>query len=72
MLARPRVLSSWKEEKADKKGKLAQPWIAEKVSELLGFEDDVVVEYVSGMLEDKDNRVCSSFILPFISLSLNH
>ncbi|UZJ57150.1 hypothetical protein CBS101457_006470 [Exobasidium rhododendri] len=33
-----------------------KPWIAEKVEELLGFEDDVVVEYINGMLEDPDNR----------------
>ncbi|ORX39606.1 hypothetical protein BD324DRAFT_614315 [Kockovaella imperatae] len=30
-------------------------WIAQKVTELIRIEDDVVVEYVFGMLEDKDN-----------------
>lgn len=32
-----------------------RPWIAEKVEEVLGFEDDVVVEYVNGMLEDSND-----------------
>jgi serine/arginine repetitive matrix protein 1 len=34
-----------------------RPWIARKVSELLGFEDDVVIEYVNGLLEDESNPV---------------
>ncbi|CAH7684297.1 expressed protein [Phakopsora pachyrhizi] len=29
-----------------------RPWIAQKIMELLGFEDEVVVEYVNGLLED--------------------
>lgn len=33
-----------------------KPWIADKVGELLGFEDDVVVEYIHGMLEDPDQK----------------
>lgn len=33
-----------------------RPWVAERVEALLGFEDDVVVEYVNGMLEDPENR----------------
>lgn len=32
-----------------------RPWITEKVEEVLGFEDDVVVEYVNGMLEDPND-----------------
>ena len=35
-----------------------KPWIAKKVIDLLGFEDDVVIEYVSGLLEDEANPVC--------------
>ena len=31
-----------------------KPWIASKVRELLGFEDDIVVEYVNGLLEDEN------------------
>jgi hypothetical protein len=34
-----------------------RPWIAQKVTELIRIEDDVVVEYVFGMLEDKDTPV---------------
>jgi serine/arginine repetitive matrix protein 1 len=34
-----------------------RPWIAQKVTEMIRVEDDVVVEYVFGMLEDKDNPV---------------
>ncbi|KAJ1029372.1 hypothetical protein NDA13_002623 [Ustilago tritici] len=30
-----------------------KPWIARRVTELLGFEDDVVLEYASGMLEEE-------------------
>ncbi|KAH7913108.1 PWI domain-containing protein, partial [Hygrophoropsis aurantiaca] len=29
-----------------------RPWIAKKVTELVGFEDEVVVEYAMGLLED--------------------
>lgn len=34
-----------------------RPWVAEKVTELIKVEDDIVVEYVFGMLEDRDNPV---------------
>lgn len=34
-----------------------KPWIAKKVIELLGFEDEVVIEYVCGLLEDTANPV---------------
>ncbi|TKY87324.1 hypothetical protein EX895_004001 [Sporisorium graminicola] len=30
-----------------------KPWIARRITELLGFEDDVVLEYAAGMLEDR-------------------
>ncbi|SJX62019.1 uncharacterized protein SRS1_10646 [Sporisorium reilianum f. sp. reilianum] len=30
-----------------------KPWIARRVTELLGFEDDVVLEYAAGMLEEE-------------------
>ncbi|CDS82361.1 uncharacterized protein SPSC_03180 [Sporisorium scitamineum] len=30
-----------------------KPWIARRVTELLGFEDDVVLEYAAGMLEEQ-------------------
>ena len=37
-----------------------RPWIANKVVELVGFEDEVVVEYAMGLLEDKTEpvRIC--------------
>jgi serine/arginine repetitive matrix protein 1 len=34
-----------------------KPWIAKKVVELVGFEDEVVVEYAMGLLEDKSKPV---------------
>jgi hypothetical protein len=36
-----------------------KPWIAKKVIELLGFEDDVLIEYINSLLEDPDNPVRS-------------
>lgn len=30
-----------------------KPWIARRITELLGFEDDVVLEYAAGMLEEE-------------------
>lgn len=30
-----------------------KPWISHRVTELLGFEDDVVLEYAAGMLEEE-------------------
>jgi len=30
-----------------------KPWITERLQELLGLEDDVVIEYVFNQLEDK-------------------
>src|ERR1700729_978072 len=34
-----------------------RPWIAKKVVELVGLEDEVVVEYAMGLLEDKQQPV---------------
>jgi len=39
-----------------------RPWITKKVVELVGFEDEVVVEYAMGLLEDKQQPVCSSIL----------
>ncbi|KAG6816426.1 hypothetical protein H0H93_008080, partial [Arthromyces matolae] len=30
-----------------------RPWIAKKIVELVGFEDEVVIEYAMGLLEDQ-------------------
>ncbi|EAU89259.2 SR-rich pre-mRNA splicing activator [Coprinopsis cinerea okayama7 len=32
-----------------------RPWVAKKIIELIGFEDEVVVEYAMGLLEDDSN-----------------
>ena len=42
-----------------------RPWIAKKIVELIGIEDEVVVEYAMGLLEDEQQPVCHSF--PFSS-----
>ncbi|KAG8685372.1 hypothetical protein FRC09_014779, partial [Ceratobasidium sp. 395] len=34
-----------------------RPWITKKVVELVGFEDDVVVEYAMGLLEDQSKPI---------------
>ncbi len=34
-----------------------RPWIVNKVIELVGFEDEVVVEYAMGLLEDNQEPV---------------
>lgn len=46
-----------------------KPWIAKKVTELVGFEDEVVVEYAMGLLEDPNHTVCitRSFHRPSVS-----
>lgn len=44
-----------------------KPWITKNLIELLGFEDDVLIEYVFGILEDDDNKVFLS--LPLTSSS---
>ena len=45
-----------------------RPWIANKVVELVGFEDEVVVEYAMGLLEDKSAPVCLLFT-PFLQMA---
>ncbi len=45
-----------------------RPWIVKKVVELLGFEDEVVVEYAMGLLEDKVDPVRS---MSFLQILLN-
>lgn len=34
-----------------------KPWIAKKIIELLGFEDDVLIEYIIGLLENDEDPV---------------
>ena len=40
-----------------------RPWITNKVIELVGFEDEVVIEYAMGLLEDESKPVSVAFIL---------
>ncbi|BGP15970.1 hypothetical protein JCM10213v2_003963 [Rhodosporidiobolus nylandii] len=40
-----------------------KPWIAKKVVELLGFEDDVLIEYIHSLLEDQENPVVDAKVL---------
>jgi len=46
-----------------------KPWIAKRVIELLGFEDDVLIEYINSLLEDQDNpvRLSMTLLLPAYS-----
>jgi hypothetical protein len=37
--------------------KVIRPWVTKKVVELVGFEDEVVVEYAMGLLEDESQPV---------------
>lgn len=32
---------------------VVKPWITQRVTEILGFEDDVVIEFVFNQLEEK-------------------
>jgi serine/arginine repetitive matrix protein 1 len=34
-----------------------RPWVAKKVVELVGLEDEVLVEYAMGLLEDESQPV---------------
>lgn len=42
-----------------------RPWVAKKIVDLIGFEDEVVIEYAMGLLEDDQNPV--SFIASKLS-----
>ena len=39
-----------------------RPWITDKVTKLLGFEDDVVIEYAVGLLEDPNVEVRTTLL----------
>lgn len=40
-----------------------RPWVVKKIVELVGFEDEVVVEYAMGLLEDDSQPVCMHFMI---------
>lgn len=41
-----------------------KPWITQRVTEILGFEDDVVIEFIFNQLEEK---VMSLIVFSFCS-----
>lgn len=41
-----------------------RPWVAKKVVELVGFEDEVLIEYAMGLLEDQSQPVNTIFPHP--------
>lgn len=43
-----------------------KPWIEGKVNELLGFEDEVVAEYVFGILESDEMRPVSRIVIDML------
>ena len=43
-----------------------RPWVVKKIVELVGFEDEVVVEYAMGLLED-DSQPVSCFEMRYAS-----
>jgi hypothetical protein len=45
-----------------------QPWIVKRVFELLGFEDEVVPEFVFGLLEEQVCRL--SYCMFYIGLTV--
>ena len=49
-----------------------RPWIAKKITELIGFEDEVVVEYAMGLLEDEQQPVRFSVSFHMFSHSCVH
>jgi hypothetical protein len=46
-----------------------RPWVAKKVVELVGFEDEVLIEYAMGLLEDESKPV-NNFPLFFPPITL--
>jgi hypothetical protein len=36
-----------------------KPWIAKRVTELLGFEDEVLINFIYGLLEEKVVSICT-------------
>lgn len=54
-----------------------KPWITQRVTEILGFEDDVVVEFIFNQLEEKVMSVivcvcvCGFFVVLTKQIVLN-
>jgi serine/arginine repetitive matrix protein 1 len=52
-----------------------RPWVAKKVVELVGFEDEVLIEYAMGLLEDTSQPVNNFSYFPtkvFINIVFRH
>ena len=48
-----------------------RPWIAKKIVELVGFEDEVVVEYAMGLLEDEQPVLLPLPSRSFVNINLS-
>lgn len=45
-----------------------KPWVATRATELLGFEDEVLVNFICGMLEEKVGEILISHIMSKLTL----
>ena len=52
---------------------ILRDWVVKKITSLVGFEDEVVIEYALGLLEDKSKPVSifESMYYSVISLTLH-
>ena len=52
---------------------ILRDWVVKKITSFVGFEDEVVIEYALGLLEDKSKPVSifESTYYPVISLTLH-
>ena len=52
---------------------ILRDWVVKKITSLVGFEDEVVIEYALGLLEDKSKPVSlfEGTYYPVISLTLH-
>ena len=46
-----------------------KPWITQRVTEILGFEDDVVIEFIFNQLEEKVTSMIAFALLFYSKLS---
>jgi serine/arginine repetitive matrix protein 1 len=49
--------------------KVIRPWVAKKVVDLVGFEDEVVIEYAMGLLEDESQPVRPVIVVCRVALT---
>ena len=48
-----------------------RPWVSKEVTKLVGFDDEVLIEYIMSLLEDKDNPVSLTLRTPCGRLSMH-